>query len=55
MAEYVVLLPTIESASFSINPVTINGKTVLTVTIVEASIVVEPEKYYSGEIHAGEV
>ena len=55
MAEYVVWLPTIESASFSINPVTINDKVVLTVTVVETSVVVEPEKYYSGEIYAGEV
>jgi len=55
MEQYIVLLPVIEAASFSVNPITINGKTVLTVTVVEQQAVREPEKYYSGEIFAGEV
>lgn len=55
MGEYVFLLPVIESASFSVNPSVINGKTVLTVSVVEQQIVLEPEKYYSGELYAGEV
>jgi hypothetical protein len=56
MAEtYQVLIPDISAASFSINPVSINGKTVLSVTVIERTITVEPDFYYSGDIYSGEV
>lgn len=52
---YTVLVPEITAASFSVNPVNINSATVLTVTITEKTIILEPEKYYSGEFFSGEV
>lgn len=52
---YTVLVPEITAASFSVNPVNINSSTVLTVSITEKTIILEPEKYYSGEFFSGEV
>lgn len=52
---FTVLIPEITSASFSINPSVINGKTVLSVTVTEKTVILEPEKYYSGEFYSGEV
>lgn len=52
---YAVLLPKITAASFTQNPANINSKTVLAVTVTEETIYLEPEKYYSGELYAGEV
>ena len=56
MAEtYIALMPEIVSATFSINPASINQTIVLSVTVTEKTIVLEPEKRYSGELHLGEV
>ena len=56
MAEqYTVLVPEITSAMFSVNPAVINGKTVLSVSVTEKTIILEPEKIYSGEFYSGEV
>ena len=52
---YTILIPEITTASFSINPVSINAPTVLAVSITEKTIILEPEKYYSGEFFSGEV
>ena len=55
MSDYTMLLPKITSVSFTPNPVDINAKTKLTVTVAEETIVLELEVWYSGEIYAGEV
>lgn len=52
---YTVLLPKILTASFAPNPADINTKTVLSVTVTEETVYLTPEKYYSGELYAGEV
>jgi hypothetical protein len=52
---YTVLVPEITSAAFSVNPVNMNSSTILSVTVTEKTIVLEPEKYYSGEFFSGEV
>lgn len=53
--EYSVLVPDISSAAFSVNPVAINSKTVLTIKVTEKIVVLEPDKMYSGELYSGEV
>lgn len=52
---YAVLLPKILTASFAPNPADINTKTVLSVTVTEETVYLEPKCYYSGELYAGEV
>lgn len=52
---YPVLIPRILAAAFAPNPAGINTKTRLTVTVTEETVYLEPTKYYSGEIFAGEV
>lgn len=55
MAEtYSVLVPNIAAATFSSNPVAINGKVVLTVMVTEEIVVLEPDRKYSGELYLGE-
>ena len=50
-----VYIPVISTAVFSVNPATINSRIVLTVKVIDSKKILEPEKIYSGEIHAGEV
>ena len=52
---FTVLIPEITTASFSVNPAVINGKTILSVTVTEKAVILELEKFYSGEIFSGEV
>ena len=52
---YSTVVPEIVSAVFSVNPATINQSIVLTVKVTETTIVLEPEKRYSGELYSGEV
>ena len=52
---YTVLIPKILAAAFAPNPADINAKTQLTVTVTEETVYLEPTKYYSGELFAGEV
>ena len=54
MADVYMSVPHISAASFSANPCTINEKIVLTVTVTEQNILLEPEVIYAGEIYAGE-
>lgn len=53
--EYSILIPVITSSLFSVNPVDMNSKTVLSVTVTETTIILEPELLYSGELYSGEV
>lgn len=56
MAEtYPVNIPEIVSASFSVNPTTINTRIVLSVQVIDKTVYLEPEKIYSGEVYSGEV
>ena len=52
---YEILIPVVQAATFSANPTTINEKIIITVTVVEQTVILEPEIRYSGEIYAGEV
>lgn len=52
---WAVIRPVINSASFSVNPVLFNGKTVLTVSVTEEILILEPYYYYSNDIYSGEV
>ena len=52
---YTVTIPRILSAAFSINPCSINEKTVITVTVVDQAVSLEAEQIYAGEVFAGEV
>jgi len=54
MANATINIPAITAASFSKNPCSINESIVLTVTVIEQTIVLEAEKIYAGEIYAGE-
>ena len=54
MADVYMSVPHITAASFSVNPCTINEKIVLTVTVSEQSILLDPEVIYAGEVYAGE-
>lgn len=55
MPDYTVKIPKITGAIFNPNPADMNTATVLTVTITEETIVLEPYYYYSAEIYSGEV
>ena len=55
MADTYITVPKITAASFSVNPCTINEKIVLTVTVIEQTILMKPETIYAGEGYAGEV
>ena len=52
---YQVLQVFIQSASFSVNPVNINAKTVLSIKVREETVTVYPPVVYGNEIYAGEV
>lgn len=52
---YTVLIPEITAASFSVNPASINTTTVLSVAVTEKTVILEPDKIYSGEFYSGEV
>lgn len=52
---YQVLQVFIQSVSFSVNPVNINSKTVLSVKVQEKTVTVYPPVVYSKETYAGEV
>ncbi len=52
---YSVNIPRITAASFSVNPCSINEKIVLTVTVLEQSILLDAQTIYAGEVYAGEV
>lgn len=54
-AEYEYLVPVIRSAVFSPNPANINQKTVLSVEVIEETVILKPYYYYSNDIFSGEV
>lgn len=52
---YQVQIPRIDSVSITPNPVDFNTKFLLSVSVSEETITLEPYYYYSGDIYAGEV
>lgn len=52
---YTAQVPRVSSASITPSPVDFNTKFLLSVSVVEDTITLEPYFYYSGEIYAGEV
>lgn len=55
MSEYVALIPTIQAATTSPNPVYINSQFTISVSVSEIEKILYPEIWYSGEIYSGEV
>ena len=55
MSEHVVLIPVIQTASASPNPVGINQQFTIVVSVTEIEKILYPEIWYSGEIYSGEV
>ena len=53
--EYSILIPEITSAIFSVNPADMNSKIVLSVTVIEKTVILESDFFYSCEIYSGEV
>ena len=52
---YIVQIPYFESASISPNPANMNTKFLLSVSVIEKSVTLDPYFYYSGDLYAGEV
>lgn len=52
---YYVVQPVFQSASFSVNPADMNTSTVLTVTVTDEFMILEPDFWYSDETYSGEV
>ena len=52
---YTAQIPRVDSAVITQNPVDFNTKFVLSVSVSEETVTLEPYYYYSGEIYAGEV
>lgn len=55
MADFIVEIPKIDSASFSANPTYINNSIILTVAVSTETKILEPTYFYSDEVYAGEV
>lgn len=52
---YSVQFPHVESAIIDPNPVEFNTTFLISVEVIEETIILEPYSYYSGELYAGEV
>lgn len=52
---FTITLVEIKDAKFSINPCSARQSTVLSVTAVETVKVLQPQYFYSGDLHSGEV
>lgn len=51
---YIAQIPKITSASIDPNPVSINGDAILSVVVIEETVILYPEVITSGEIYSGE-
>ena len=51
---YQIQVPRIDSASIYPSPVNFNTKFLLSVTVSEETITLEPYFYYSGDLYSGE-
>lgn len=52
---YQVQIPRVESATVSPNPVDINTGFLISLSVSEETVILEPYYYYSGDLYAGEV
>lgn len=52
---YQIQIPRVDSASITPNPVSFNTKFLLSVSVSEETVTLEPYFYYSGDLYAGEV
>ena len=52
---YTAQIPVITAASATPNPVNTNGAVLLSVTVIEQTVTLEPYYYYSGDLNSGEV
>ena len=51
---YTVQVPVVAEASITPNPVSTNGSFLLSATVIEQTITLEPYYYYSGDLYSGE-
>lgn len=55
MADGLTLLtPSIDAANLTPNPVSINARITLSITVTEKTIYLEPAFFYAGEVFSGE-
>lgn len=52
---YQVQVPRIDAAVITPNPVDFNAQFLLSVTVSEETVTLEPTYFYSGEVNSGEV
>ena len=52
--QYTATIPKIVSASFAPNPVSMNTATVLSVEVIEETVILTPTWFQSNEIYSGE-
>ena len=52
---YTAQIPRVDSATITPNPVDFNTQFMISVSVIEETVTLEPYYYYSGEIYAGEV
>lgn len=52
---YQIQVPVIEVSNITPNPVDFNESFLLSVSVSEKTVILEPYYYYSGELYAGEV
>ena len=52
---YQIQVPRIDAAVITPNPVDFNTQFLISVTVSEVTVTLEPQYFYSGEIYAGEV
>lgn len=52
--QYTATIPKIVSASFTPNPVSMNTATVLSVEVIEETVILTPTWFQSNEIYSGE-
>lgn len=50
MPDFVITLPVVESAAFSVNPVATKGSTTITVAVKEITKTVYPEERYTFDL-----
>lgn len=52
---YQIQIPQVEAAEIVPNPAEMNTRVLLSVTVSEVTLTLEPYSYYSGELFSGEV
>lgn len=55
MPDYSIQIPKIETSSITPNPANINTPILVSVQVIEETLVLQPVWFYSGQIYSGEV